>query len=183
MKQFVLTLILLFIFVPAFANGQANQPMVGKQAPDFSLKDLNGNTVRLSDLEGNFVIMHFAASWCPYCNAEAPYLEALYQKYKDQNVKVLVIDCMETPEVAKSWAIDRHKFSFPVLLDTDGSLSSKYAPEDILPDLPRHEVPIASNLIIDENGKIQFYSLLDSKNFDAKLIQLNKQLEELMAKK
>lgn len=183
LKQFALTLFLLFILVPVFTSAQDNQPMIGEQAPDFSLKDLNGNTVRLSDLEGNFVIMHFAASWCPYCNAEAPNLEALYQKYKDQNVKVLIIDCMETPEVAKFWAIDRHKFSFPVLLDSDGKVSAKYAPADVLPDLPRHEVPIASNLIIDEQGKIIFYSLLDSKNFDAKLIELNKQLEQFMAKK
>ena len=181
MKKFALTILL--ILLPVLSTAHDSQPMIGKQAPDFSLSDLNGNTISLSDLEGNFVILHFAASWCPYCNAEAPHLEALYQEYKEKNVKVLIIDCMETPEVAKSWAIDRHKFSFPVLLDTDGKVSAKYAPEDVLPDLPRHEVPIASNLIIDKQGKIQFYSLLDSKNFDAKLIQLNKKLDELMAKK
>lgn len=183
MKKFFLTFLIVLIVVPAYVYGQGNQPMIGEQAPDFTLKDLKGNTVRLSDLEGNFVVMHFAASWCPYCNAEAPNLEALYQEHKMQNVKVLIIDCMETPETAKSWAIDRHKFSFPVLLDSDGKVSAKYAPPDILPDLPRHEVPIASNLIVDKQGKIQFYSLLDSKNFDAKLTELNKQLEQLMAKK
>ncbi len=88
---------------------------------------------------------------------------------------------MEKQETAKSWAIDRHQFTFPVLLDLNGEVAAKYAPSDILPDLPRHEVPIASNLVIDKQGKIQFYSLLDSKNFDAKLIELTKHLEDLMS--
>jgi peroxiredoxin len=95
-------------------------------------------------------------------------------------VQVLVVNVKESQDLAKSWAIDRHHFSFPVLLDSDGRVAATYAPPDVLPDLPRHEVPIASNLIIDKQGKIQFYTLLDSRNFDAKLIGLTKRLEELM---
>jgi peroxiredoxin len=95
-------------------------------------------------------------------------------------VQVLVVNVKESQDLAKSWAIDRHQFTFPVLLDSDGRVAATYAPPDVLPDLPRHEVPIASNLIIDKQGKIQFYTLLDSRNFDAKLIGLTKRLEELM---
>ena len=182
MYKKLLVLLLVLLFIPLNALTVEKQPMIGEQAPDFKLKDLNGKIVSLSDLKNNFVIIHFATSWCPYCNAEAPNLEALYQKKKDNNVKVLIINCMENLETAKAWAIDRHKFSFPILLDSDGKVSAKYAPNDILPDLPRHEVPIASNLILDKEGKIRFYSLLDSKNFDAKLIELNKKLEQLMTK-
>jgi peroxiredoxin len=86
---------------------------------------------------------------------------------------------MEKEETVKSWAIERHKFTFPVLLDTAGEVSARYAPDGVLPDLPRQEIPIASNLIVDKQGKIQFYSLLDSKNFDARLIELTKHLEQL----
>jgi peroxiredoxin len=89
---------------------------------------------------------------------------------------------METPAMAESWA-RRHKFSFPVLLDPDGKATSQYAPPDALPDLPRDQVPIASNLIIDGEGKIRFYSLLDSANFDAKLVALRARLDELLASK
>ena len=63
----------------------------------------------------------------------------------------------------------------------DGSVSTSYAPPGVLPDLPRDQVPIASNLIIDREGKIRFYSLLDSRNFDAKLVALTARLEELLA--
>ena len=82
-------------------------------------------------------------------------------------------------ETTENWAAAR-KFSFPVLLDTHGQVSSSYAPPDILPDLAREDVCIASNLLIDAKGKIQFFSLLDSRNFDAKLIAMTKRLEELL---
>jgi len=86
---------------------------------------------------------------------------------------------METPAVAQAWA-NRWGFSFPVLLDPDGAATSPYAPADALPDLPRDQVPIASNLIIDDEGRIRFYSLLDSANFDARLVALQARLDELL---
>ena len=64
------------------------------------------------------------------------------------------------------------KYTFPVLLDPDGKVSSAYAPPGVQPDLPRDQVPIASNLVIDKDGKVRFYSLLDTANFDAKLLAL-----------
>jgi len=66
-------------------------------------------------------------------------------------------------------------------MDSDGKVSASYAPPDILPDLARDEIPIASNLIIDREGKIQFFTLLDSRKFDAKLVALTKHLEELIS--
>ncbi len=94
-------------------------------------------------------------------------------------MQVLVIDVKETQEKTAEYA-RRSKFTFPVLLDTDGKAAALYAPPDALPDLPRDQVPVASNLIIDPDGKVQFYTLLDSANFDARLARLTKVLEELM---
>ncbi len=106
----------------------------------------------------------------------------MQQAYRDRGVQALIIDVMETPAVAEAWA-KRHGFSFPVLLDPDGKATSPYAPPDALPDLPRDQVPIASNLIIDAEGTIRFYTLLDSANFDAKLVALRARLDELLAGK
>jgi len=75
------------------------------------------------------------------------------------------------------------KYTFPVVLDLDGKVSVSYAPPGVQPDLARDQVPIASNLIIDRNGKIRFYSLLDSAHFDAKLLALTARLEQLLAVK
>ena len=70
-------------------------------------------------------------------------------------------------------------FEFPVLLD-DGKIASSYALPDILPDLPRDETVIASNLLIDRSGRIRFYSLLNTTAFDARLVALTSKLEELL---
>ncbi len=90
------------------------------------------------------------------------------------------MDVRDPKDKAQSFA-RRSKFTFPVLLDTDGRVAERYAPSGILPDLPRDQIPIASNLIIDRHGKIRFYSLLDSRNFDARLTQLTAKLEALLA--
>lgn len=95
-------------------------------------------------------------------------------------MQALVIDVMEEPGTAKAWA-EKLGWSIPVLLDKDGAVSKSFAPEGVLPDLPREQVPIASNLIIDREGVIRFYSLLDSANFDAKLVALTARLDELLA--
>jgi peroxiredoxin len=92
----------------------------------------------------------------------------------------MVIDVSEESETAAAWK-SKLEWTIPVLLDFDGSTAESYAPEGLLPDLPRSEIPIASNLIIDRDGKIQFYSLLDSRNFDAKLIALKARLDEILA--
>ncbi|MEL6251806.1 MAG: peroxiredoxin family protein [Bacteroidota bacterium] len=157
-----------------------NQYNLGEKAPEFALTDLNGSTKRLSDYEGKFLVVHFATTWCPFCNAEAPTLEKIAQQYKDQNVKVLIIDVKEDQSLVQEKLQDRFNFSFPILLDPEGKAAASYAPEGVLPNLTRDEVVLASNLLIDPQGKIQFYSLLDSKDFDVELVALQERLHELL---
>ena len=150
------------------------------EAPDFTLKSLDGNTVSLNSFKGKYVVLHIATTWCPYCNAEAPYLEELYKNYKDKNVAVLIIDVKESRELIKEKLQDKYNFTFPVLIDSDGAVAASYAPKDVLPELSRDEIMLASNLLVDPEGKIQFMSLLDTKNFDVQLIQLKSILDELL---
>ena len=95
-------------------------------------------------------------------------------------MQVVVIDVEETNEKTDEYA-KRSKFTFPVLRDSDGKISTSYAPSGAQPDLPRDQVPIASNLIIDRDGKIGYYSLLDTTSFDAKLVGLTARLEGLLS--
>lgn len=97
-------------------------------------------------------------------------------------MQVVVIDVKETKEKTEEYA-KRSGFSFPVLLDSDGKAATSYAPPGAQPDLPRDQVPIASNLILDRDGRIGFYSLLDTASFDAKLVALTARLEELLSAK
>jgi len=154
---------------------------IGTKALDFSLPDLNGELVNLNSLKGNYVIIHFATTWCPFCNAEAPYLEKMYKEYASRGVKVLLIDVKEPIELVEEKLQGKFNFTFPVLLDLDGSVAASYCPPEVTPDLARDEVMIASNLLIDREGKIQFFSLLDSEGFDAKLTELKARLNELLS--
>lgn len=173
---------LVFIIASGFSttvNAQEDQPMLGQIAPSFTLNDLNGKTYSLEKSKGQLVVIHFATTWCPFCNAEAPNLEKLYNEYKGKGVTVFIIDVKEGKELIEK-SFSRFNFSFPVLLDTEGKVSASYAPEGVQPSLQRDEVPLASNLIIDKEGKISYYSLLNTTSFDAKLTSLKQKLDELI---
>jgi len=178
-----IALLTIYFFFSGNSKAQTNwdSDLIGKEFPSFSLKDLNGNLVSSDDFSGNYLVIHIATTWCPFCNAEAPHLDQLNQDYGDKNVKVLIIDVKEPKELVQSKLQDRFDLSFPVLLDSDGEVAASFAPENVLPDLDRDEVMLASNILIDPDGKIQFLSLLDSKNFDAKLVELKGKLDELLA--
>ena len=163
-----------------FISNETSTETTTITAPQFSLESLSGEEVSLESLAGKFIVVHIATTWCPFCNAEAPYLEALYNEYKDKNVEVLLIDVKESKELVKEKLSDKFNLSFPVLLDSDGTVAASFAPQDVLPELARDEVMLASNLLIDPKGNIQFMSLLDSKNFDVELNDLKKRLNELL---
>ncbi len=93
-----------------------------------------------------------------------------------------MIDVKEPKVTVANW-VRKVKYTFPALLDPHGKVSSTYAPPGVQPDLERDQVPIASNLIIDKEGRIRFYSLLDSANFDAKLVALTARLEQLLTER
>lgn len=161
-------------------SGNVSKDIRTTDAPKFSLESTEGNVITLNSFKGKFVVIHIATTWCPYCNAEAPYLEKLFNAYKDKNVEVLIIDVKEHKALVKEKIKDKFNLSFPVLLDLDGAVASSFAPMDVLPELARDEIMLASNILIDPKGKIQFMSLLDTKNFDIKLDNLKKRLDELL---
>jgi thiol-disulfide isomerase/thioredoxin len=61
------------------------------KAPDFSLPDLEGNTVKFSDFKGKVVLVDFWATWCGPCKMEIPHLVALHREYKDRGFEVIGI--------------------------------------------------------------------------------------------
>ena len=76
------------VFGLMLARQNQGQPTSGA-APDFEFTTFEGETMRLSDLRGNVVVLNFWASWCTPCAAEAPELEATWQAYKDRKVVFL----------------------------------------------------------------------------------------------
>jgi len=76
-------------------RAKAGGPLESGPAPDFSLTTFQGETVTLSKLRNQVVIINFWASWCPPCREEAPYLEATWRKYKGRGVVFIGLDYID----------------------------------------------------------------------------------------
>ncbi len=78
----------------------ANGPRDSGIAPDFSLTSFNGQTITLSQLRGQVIVINFWASWCQPCRQEAPYLERTWRKYKDKGVTFIGVNWVDTQKEA-----------------------------------------------------------------------------------
>ncbi len=172
-------LVLACTILSASCNKATTSNITDFPAPAFQLTSLENESLTLEELKGEVTVIHFGTSWCPFCRVEDPHLEALFQLYKEKNVQVLVINVGEDDDVASTWKKEAG-FSFPMLMDRNGEVAASYAPADAQPALPRHEVMIASNLIIDKDGRVRFMSLLDTNNFDAELVALRAKLDLIL---
>jgi peroxiredoxin len=96
------------------------------KVPDFTLKDVNGKSVKLSEYEGKTVFLNFWATWCPYCIEEMPELEeANKELLKGNEAVILTVDVMESADKVKKF-ISSQKLSLPVLMDTEGKTADAY---------------------------------------------------------
>ncbi len=118
-------------------------PVPGHPAPDFALQTLDGQTLQLSDLQGQAVVLNFWASWCPPCRAEMPELEQAYQDNKDQGLVVLGVNQGEQQAIADAF-MQRFALTFPVVLDQE-LVASRYYKVNSLP----------TTFFIDRNGIIR----------------------------
>ncbi|BAQ34498.1 TlpA disulfide reductase family protein [Dehalococcoides sp. THU3] len=112
-------------------SDNANQPVTGIKinnfAPDFSLKNLAGQEINLSDFRGSGVIINFWKISCSYCKQEMPFFEAAYLKNKTlpDSIKILMINITESQSLIEQFMEDNH-YTFPVLLDTTGAIGQIY---------------------------------------------------------
>ncbi len=109
----------LFAFGLSRDPSQLRSTLVGRTAPDFTLKTLDGKgSVRLSQLKGQVVVINFWASWCAECRIEEPALAAAWARYRDQRVVVLGISFQDGRDAALAYA-GGHRMSWPLLDDPE----------------------------------------------------------------
>ncbi len=97
-------------------------------APDFTLENLNGDDVRLSDvLADGPVLLDFWATWCRPCKKALPKFAAIYEDYKDQGFTLLAISVDDTRSMSKVKPyILGNNWEFPVLYDTNSEVLKQY---------------------------------------------------------
>lgn len=122
----------------------ASSDLLGKTAPDFTLKSDQGDNRKLSEYRGKVVLINFWASWCGPCQQELPKLSELRGLHDEYDFELLAVNIDEEPEkalkLAKKLAID-----FPILFD-DLKQVSKLYDIDAMP----------MTILIDRNGEVRY---------------------------
>jgi len=121
--------------------GQQGSFLLNHPAPDFELKTLDGERVRLRDLRGKPVLLSFFASWCGPCRRELPGVVKLQEEFKDQGLQVLGVND-EGKGTARHFA-EKAGLTFTILDDSSAKVNRLY-----------HVRSIPTAFLIDRDGKV-----------------------------
>ena len=110
------------------ATGAVTCKAESKANLNYTVKDMNGASVKLADYKGKVILVNFWATWCPPCKAELPGLIELYDRYKDQGLVVLGISGDDDAETLRAFASE-WKINYPMIVGRDETdLMDSYGP-------------------------------------------------------
>ncbi|WP_165820883.1 redoxin domain-containing protein [Pueribacillus theae] len=119
---------------------------IGEMAPDFTLNDMQGNPVSLSDFRGKKVILNFWGSFCGPCREEMPAMQKFYETYKEKDVEVVAVNLtyFERKREEVDQFVEEFGLTFPIPLDEKGKQKEVYK-----------IIPIPTSYFLDEKGIVQ----------------------------
>jgi peroxiredoxin len=121
----LLPLAFLLLFSPLPAGAIEVNLTERAKAPEFALKDLDGNYVSIIALRGKVIVLNFWATWCPPCKDEMPSLNQLYGRYKDKGLVVLAVSLNKSKEAVKDF-LETTPLDFTMLLDDGSKVTKQY---------------------------------------------------------
>lgn len=122
-------------------------PKVGQPAPQFVLRDTNGDERRLDDSSGQVVWLNFWATWCIPCRQELPDIQRLADEYASAGLVVLTVNYQEPADLATDFW-NELGLDLPILLDSDGEVARQY-----------HLRGFPDNFFIDRDGTLRAFTL------------------------
>ena len=141
----------------------ANVP-ISEDAPDFTLKTLDGPNLRLEEHRGEVLLINFWASWCGPCRQEMPVLDRLHQRYEDTGFAVWGINVEGEVEPAQK-LVDKTQVTFPVLIDEGQAVSELYDLE-----------AMPSTVVVDRDGVVRYIHRGYKPGDEAKYVEVVKKL-------
>ena len=150
--------------VAVMGTTQASSVKLSTEAPDFTLKTLNGPNVRLEEYRGQVVLINFWASWCGPCRQEMPILDKLHQRYEDTGFAVLGVNVEVEMGPARK-VVDKTNVSFPVLIDEAQTVSEMYQLE-----------AMPSTVVVDRDGVVRYVHRGYKPGDEAKYVEVVKRL-------
>ncbi len=103
------------LVVAVVSRGRMSSQAGAPGALEFSLQDMNGNTVKLSDFRGKPVLINIWATWCEPCKLEIPELIELQDQYRSKGLTILGVSLDDTPEELRPFAAE-YKMNYPILV-------------------------------------------------------------------
>ncbi|HOX54116.1 MAG: TlpA disulfide reductase family protein [Candidatus Omnitrophica bacterium] len=149
-KIFMVALVVflsLMVFNESFAMGRQikENVVLNSQAPDFTLYDMKGEKVSLSDFKDkNSVLLFFWFIKCPFCRREIDTLNKIYPQMQNENLKILSIDIGDSSETINRYTKEKN-IAFPILQDKDTTVALRY-----------NLVGVPTYVLIDKNGIVKF---------------------------
>jgi len=113
-----------------------------KTAPDFTLSDSKGASVKLSDYKGRVVLLDFWATWCGGCKVEIPWFMEFQNKYKESGLSVVGVSVDEDGWKSVKPFLEEKRVNYPVVID-NWDLASVFG-----------TTQLPATLLIDRQGKI-----------------------------
>ena len=136
----------------------------GQPAPDFSKVDKEGNTIRLSDLKGKYVLIDFWGTWCIPCRRSHPHLVELHEKYGPKRVYFINVAQENDMKFRDNWlkVIEEDQMTWTQILNNEGQEGCDVVRLFSVTTFP-------TKVLIDQEGRIVGRYLGDSKELDKEL--------------
>ncbi len=155
--RMILAVTILFVswFTPVTLwakDGDGVQPaglvtLDGRAAPALVLKNMDGQTTNLNTLKGQWVLVHFWATWCGPCRKEMPTLQALQQKIKGSRISLILVNTAETDDEVFTF-MPTVAPELNTLMDRDGLTTQRWQPRGL-----------PSTYIVDPDGHLRYLAL------------------------